>query len=181
VQVLLPKNSPSDLKVSKALVWTDPRGIALLRTAEGGFDPAVAKALEEGYVVYAIDVLRQGDEQAPVVANPRQFAGYTLGYNWPLVVERAHDVACLAMLAVKQSASDARIDVHVGDGASYWALPAAYLVKDRIASVSLPTKEERFATITDIRDVNFLPFAIRYGDLEGLASLVGEGKAVYRR
>lgn len=180
VQVLLPKNSPSDLKVSKALVWTDRRGIASLRTAEGSFDPAVAKALEEGYAVYAIDVLRQGDEQAPVVANPRQFAGYTLGYNYPLVVERAHDVACLTLLAAKQSAPDARIDIHAGDSASYWALPAAYLVRDKIASVSLPSREERFAKITEIRDVNFLPFAIRYGDLEGLAGLCGEEKVTYR-
>lgn len=180
VQVLLPKLNPTGLDTSRALLWTDPRGIASLRTADGAFEPAVAKALEEGYTIYAIDVLHQGIEQAPVVANPREFAGYTLGYNYPLVVERAHDVACLALLASAQSGPGARIELRAGEGASCWALPAAYLVCDKIAGVSLPSKDERFGTITDIRDVNFLPFAIRYGDLEGLAGLCGDGKVTYR-
>lgn len=180
VQVLLPKTNPLGMDSDKAVVWTDARGIASLRSEDGKFVPAVAKALDEGYVVYAIDVLHQGIDKAPVVGNPREFAGYTLGYNYPLVVERAHDVACLTLLAAAQSAEGARIELHAGEGASCWALPAAYLVGDKIASVSLPSREEKFATITEVRDVNFLPFAIRYGDLEGLAGLCGEGKVTYR-
>ncbi|HEV7282476.1 MAG TPA: acetylxylan esterase [Pirellulaceae bacterium] len=180
MEMLFPGNPATDVKPPKALVWTDPRGIASLRSEDGKFVPEVAKALEEGYVVYAIDVLHQGIEQVPVVANPRQFAGYTVGYNYPLVVERAHDVASFVKLLRRDAGAKDTIELHAGEGASYWALPAAYLAGDKIDSVSLPSKDERFGTITDIRDVNFLPFAIRYGDLEGLAELCGEGKVTYR-
>ena len=79
----------------RAVVWLDDNGKSALRNADGSVKPAVMKLVQGGATVLGADLLFQGGEpvkQTRVVANPREFAGYTFGYNHALFAQRTHDV-----------------------------------------------------------------------------------------
>ncbi|HQU42046.1 MAG TPA: acetylxylan esterase, partial [Pirellulales bacterium] len=87
VAFLLPKNWNK-----RAVLWIDGSGKAGLYAADGKPRPEVMKLVAAGTSVGGIDLLGQGEfvaaGQAPMknrrVKNPREFAGYTYGYNHPL-------------------------------------------------------------------------------------------------
>src|SRR5207249_1083141 len=73
----------------RAIVWLDDAGKSAIHNADGSVKPAVLKLVESGATVVGADLLYQGDflkdgkplAQTPKVANPREFAGFTFGYN----------------------------------------------------------------------------------------------------
>jgi len=79
----------------RVVVWLDDQGKAALRNADGSVKPAVLKLVQAGAAVLGADLLFQGGKpvkQTRVVANPREFAGYTFGYNHSLFTQRVHDL-----------------------------------------------------------------------------------------
>ena len=91
----------------------------------------VKKLLEAGISVVGLDLLYQGDsrpsggsESAPEIKHPRNFAGFTYGYNHPLFAKRVHDVLS-AIAATRDRHPDMKIHL-VGFGAAgAWAAAAA--------------------------------------------------------
>jgi len=72
--------------------------LSLTVSAEDSVNPAVLKLVRAGATVLGADLLFQGGEpvkQIRVVANPREFAGYTFGYNHALFAQRTHDGSIL--------------------------------------------------------------------------------------
>ncbi|MEX0936770.1 MAG: alpha/beta hydrolase family protein [Pirellulales bacterium] len=160
-------------------VWIDGRGKAALFDAEGDPKPHIRKLLDSGVSVASTDLLFQGEFNAdgkpptvaPTVSNPREFAGYTLGYNRSLFAQRVHDI--LTLLAYIHGDEQQAEKIHLVGvaGAGPWAAAAAAQSQSAIESLAIDTQGFRFAALTSYRDANFLPGAVRYDDLPALLAL----------
>ena len=100
------------------------------------------------------------------VANPREFAGYTHGYNHSRFARQVHDL--LSIIAYLDSKHQKAIEIHGGKGFEAQAIVASYLAGDSIKKVVVESSDFRFSEIVDYRDPLFLPGAIKYGDLDYL-------------
>jgi hypothetical protein len=132
----------------------------------------VKSLLDAGFAVIGIDTLYQGEflkdgqplAEARRVKNEREFAGFTYGYNHPLVSQRVHDI--LTAIAAIKHLQAPPVKVHLaGFGlAGTWAALAAAVAGDAVEKRVIATKY-RFGSITQIRDPQLLPGAVKYGDL----------------
>jgi dienelactone hydrolase len=128
VAFLLPKNWNK-----RAVLWIDESGKAGLYDADGKPKAEIKKLLAAGLSVAGIDLIGQGefltaDQPAPKnrrVKNPREFAGFTYGYNHPLFAQRVHDVLALVAFAQSSEHKPDRIDLVGLDGAGPWVAAAA--------------------------------------------------------
>ena len=113
--------------------------------------------------------------QQRIVKNPREALAYTLGYNESLFALRAHDVLTLIaeFRSDKRPKGKKRI-VLVGNGpAAPIAAASAALAADAVDGIAIEADDEHpFAKITDWRDPNLLPGAVKYGDLAALIKLI---------
>ncbi len=161
------------------VIWAHDDGLAGLFTSEGQPRPFIAKLLAAGMAVAGLDLLYQGElrpdgetlKEARTVNNPRQFAGFTLGYNHPLFAQRVHDI--LTAVSHCQHRSPRPTAIHlVGLGEVGPVVAAATAVAgDAVAKLAIGTGGFRFASITEIRDPRLWPGAVKYGDVPGLLSL----------
>jgi dienelactone hydrolase len=164
----------------KAVVWLDANGKAGLKTADGKWKPGVAKLVESGATVLGIDLLYQGDfledgkpiSQTPIVANPREFAGYTFGYNHALFAQRAHDVLTaihfLRSAKIGDHPNPSSISIVALDRVGPIAVAARAIAGDAIDKSAINTNGFRFGKVLSYRDVDFLPGGSKYLDLPGM-------------
>lgn len=173
VATLSPSGDGERLDVT---IWIEGGGKQCLAT-DGETAPFAKELLSRGQQILSCDVLYTGwylgVDQQPVtqtrrVANTREFAGYTLGYNDPLFAQRVQDI--MALVGYAQSLRPRAIHLVGVAGAGPWVACAAALC-DSVASVSLDTQGFRFGTVSDIRSPHFLPGAVKYGDLPGILSV----------
>ena len=175
----------------KAVVWLDDDGKSALRGKDGNLKPAVLKLVQSGTTVLAADLLHQGStpvKQTRVVANPREFAGYTFGYNHALFAQRTHDV-----LTMVDFLRNAKVGSHpnpqkvaiAGWGKTGPVVAAARaLAGNSIDKAAVETGGFRFGKLLDYRDEMFLPGGAKYLDVPGMLALnaphalwlAGEGK-----
>ncbi len=164
----------------RTVVWLDNSGKAGLFSESGSVIPAVAKLVGSGATVVGVDLLYQGEfltdgqspQQTRTVANKREFAGYTLGYNHALFAQRTHDV-----LSVVQFLRTAKIGSHptpssielIGlDEVGPIAAAARAVAGSAIEKAAIDTQGFRFGKLLDYRDPNFLPGGAKYLDLPGM-------------
>ncbi|MBX7167686.1 MAG: acetylxylan esterase [Pirellulales bacterium] len=171
-----------DWNRERFVFWLSERGKAGLFADDGKPLPAVTRLIAGGSAVVGVDLIGQGefsaDGQPLAVARlvDRQkngqpgFAGYTFGYNDPLVVQRAHDILTLVASA-RQVHPEATIDLVAVAGAAPYAALARAISGDQIRRAAIDTEGFRFAALTSIDQPQFLPGAVKYGDLPGLLSL----------
>lgn len=158
-------------------LWIHGKGKAALEGEDGALLPEMAALLAGGVSVVTADLFGQGEFLADgglvsrnrKVASPRAFAGYTYGYNDTLFAQRVHDIlTLLASLEV-----DAETVTLIGtDGAGPLVAVAAMLAGDVVTRVALETDGFRFANLEDYRSAQFLPGAVKYGDLPTALALV---------
>jgi dienelactone hydrolase len=144
---------------------------------EGKVHPTATALLEAGIDVLALDLFLQDPNEANspnrVVKNPREFAGYTYGYNQPLIVQRAHDVM-IALRSLRPSVlATGKVALIALDPetAPIAAMAAAATDQNILSALVVDTGGFRFQNVTDIRDPRFLPVTAKYGDLPGLLAL----------
>jgi dienelactone hydrolase len=178
---------PKELK-GRAVVWLDDAGKAALYGNDGSPKPEIKKLLDAGIAVLGADLLFQGeylkDGRAPVqnrlVANPREFAGYTYGYNHPVFAQRTHDVLTLLKFAQGQGGPAPARPLAVSVSGFGLAGPivaaARALARDAIDRAALDTGGFRFSRLLDYRDMNFLPGGAKFGDLPGMLALGAPGR-----
>jgi dienelactone hydrolase len=163
----------------RLVIWLTEAGKAGLFDAGGNPVPGVAKLVQAGYAVGGLDLLYQGEfladgkplAEARRVNNPREFLGYTLGYNHPLFSQRVHDVLSMIVAARSHQTPPNAIGL-VGLGkAGVIAAAAAVQAGDAVHRLAVHTGGFRFGAITEIRDPMLLPGAVRYGDVSGLLAL----------
>ena len=163
----------------QVVIWVDGAGKSGLFQTSGELQPEVSRLIQAGTAVGALDLLYQGEflkdgqplEQTPKVENPREFAGFTLGYNHPVFAQRVHDI--LSMISLVKHHEQQPIAIHlVGvHGAGPLAAAAAAQAHGVLSKVAIDTGSFRFAHAKNYRDPDFLPGAVKYGDLPGLLAL----------
>jgi hypothetical protein len=163
----------------KVVIWVDGAGKKALFGENNTPRAEVRRLVDAGYSVVSADLFLQGEflsgidqvDEQRVVKNPREFAGYTYGYNHPLFVQRVHDV--LTLLAFVRGDDHEPKQVHLigAGGAGPIAAAARAIAGDAINKAALDTKGFRFGDLASYRDVNFVPGAVKYGDLPGLLAL----------
>src|SRR5205823_12435281 len=72
------------------VIWVHPRGKASL-FEDGKLVPEAQAILDRKAAILAVDVFGTGKLDAKSAVNAK-YAGYTFGYNRPLVAERVHDI-----------------------------------------------------------------------------------------
>ena len=158
----------------RVVVWLD-RDSPLV-DPQGRAAEAVRPLVDAGTTVVAATLFhwKVGEEQ-PVVGNPRQFAGYTFGYNHPAVCRSVHDLFSLVRFLRTANVGSHRNPTEVavaGFGDAAPVVLAARAVAGRsIDRAAAATGGFRFASIDDYRHPLFMPGAVRYLDLPGLVAL----------
>jgi dienelactone hydrolase len=173
--------SPPDWN-KRTVVWIDPRGKAGLFDEQGRPRRAVARLLAFGVKVVGVDLFGQGEfteDGKPVVRQryvgqdregPPRYAGYTYGYNHPLFAQRVHDILSVVALAKAE-----RIDLVGVGGAGHWVAAARAQAGSAVDRVVIDTAGFRFAAVDDVYHADFLPGAVKYGDLPAALALGAPG------
>lgn len=159
----------------RAVVWLDDAGAAGLENAE------VQKLVKAGTLVLGADLLFQAGEpvkQTRVVDNPREFAGYTHGYNHALFAQRTHDVLTLVSFLrnskVGTHASPKTVAVAGWGQTGPLVIAARALAGEAIDKAAADTGGFRFGKVLDYRSPMFLPGGSKYLDLPGMIALNGK-------
>jgi dienelactone hydrolase len=174
---LAPKNATGDV-----VIWIDGRGKDALFDAEGRPVPEIARLLAAGKSVACVDLIGQGECKSEVTAKDenrrvkedRNFAGYTYGYNSPLFVQRVHDILTVVGLSKLHAKDGDQIELVGVHGAGLWVAAAAAQAGKSVDRVAIETEGFRFANLTSYADPQFLPGAVKYGDVPGLLSLLDQ-------
>jgi len=159
----------------RVVVWLGDTGKGALQNDE------VGKLVAGGTAVIGADLLFQGGEgvtQTRVVGNPREFAGYTHGYNHALFAQRVHDVMTIVTFLrntkVGTHPSPDHLSVVARGEAGPIALAARALAGAAVDRAAVETGGFRFGKVLDYRDPNFLPGGAKYLDIPGLITLNGD-------
>lgn len=167
----------------RVVVWLDDSGKSALYNNDGSVKPAVLQLVNAGATVLGADLLFQGEflqdgpgvTQTRLVANPREFAGFTLGYNHALFAQRTHDILTLVTYlrsaAVGAHPKPSAVEV-AGFGNAGPVVAAARAVSGAaIDRAVVDYADFRFGDLLDYRDPKFLPGGAKYLDLPGFLAL----------
>jgi dienelactone hydrolase len=171
-----------------AVVWISRQGKQSLFDASGEPRPAIARLLAGGMAVLGVDLLGQGEFTADgrPWAKARlnksghgdwtQYAGFTFGYNYPLMAQRVHDILS-AVAYVRGPRLGAEVVSLAGlGGAGHWVAAACAQAGAAVDRAAIDTGGFRFARLSAIDDPNFLPGGAKYLDLPGILALAAPGK-----
>jgi hypothetical protein len=110
------------------------------------------------------------------VRNQREFAGYTYGYNYSLLAERAHDVLTMISFVKNNDHKPKSVELVALDGTAPIAIAAAARCGGAVDRLAVDTRGFRFGKLTDYLDASFLPGGAKYGDIPGILSLAAPMK-----
>jgi dienelactone hydrolase len=149
----------------RVVVWVHPDGRK--STGTDGFK----KLLAQNVGVCVVEPFRTGamagEKTYPV---NKEFAGYTFGYNRPLLAERVHDI--LTAVAYLRGLEPVKVIDLAGFGkAGPWVALAHGLCGDAVARTAADLNHFRFEQVKDTNDEMMLPGGLRYGGLPTLAAL----------
>jgi dienelactone hydrolase len=174
VVLLAPKASRG-----RAVVWVAGEGKSGLYQPDGSLHAPVRDLLAAGETVLAADLLYQGEfladgqpvRRARWLPGEEAFASWTYCYNLPPFAQRVHDILALAALARAQQPRPKELALVGLGGAGPLAAGALAQAPETFTRAALDLGGFRFARLTDVYDLNFLPGAARYGDVPGLLAL----------
>lgn len=163
----------------EVVVWIDGSGKSNLYDEKNAVSSGVRQLLEAGFSVLGADLIYQGEFladgkpllEARKVANPREFAGYTYGYNHSVFAQRVHDVLTLIAHTQEEEHQVKKTHLVATNGAGPYVAAARAQLGKNIAATVIDTKGFRFQQLKSLRDPGFLPGAVKYGDLPALLAL----------
>lgn len=176
--VLLVPKHPKDTIV----LWLHPAGKTGLFASNQPI-AEVRRLLQAGVTVAAVDLLGQGEatlagqplEANRRVANPREVAAYTYGYNPALFAQRVHDVLTAVRWLEAMQPGVGGIEVIGLRGAGVWAAAARAVAREHIARMAIDTAGFRFGHVEDLWSAEFLPGGAKYGDVPGMLAVGAPG------
>ena len=160
----------------KVVIWLDDAGSAAAPIEPGG---EIQHLLDAGTALVAADLYHARDARDEdgrlrqrKVENPREYAGYTFGYNDAAIVRSVHDVLTILSFLRNTEVEGHESPSHValagfGDAAAI-ALAARVTAGEAIDRTAVDTEGFRFASLDDWRHPLFLPGGVRYLDVPGL-------------
>jgi hypothetical protein len=157
------------------VIWVHPAGKASL-FRDGKLVPAAQQIVDKKAAIFAVDVFLTGEFQgakAPEV--DKKYAGFTFGYNRPLLANRVHDILT-AVAAVKTYEKTKTIHLVGFEKAGPWVLLARALCGDAVARTAADCDQFRFEKVGETSDEMMLPGALKYGGLPAFASLCSPGE-----
>jgi dienelactone hydrolase len=162
------------------VLWIDGKGKSQLFGDDGAPIPAVRRLLASGYGVVSGDVFLTGEfvgseDQPPLPKVNETYSGYTFGYNRPVLSNRVRDVLTLVG-SVRKSRKSGPVRLVGTGGAGVWVLLAAALAGDAVEQTVVDLQGFSFSGVESTSDPNFLPGALKYGGLGGLAALAAPAK-----
>ena len=158
----------SDKFDGNVVVWVHPKGIASLRENDQ-LVTAARRILEKNGAILAVDVFNA----VPKV--DKTYAGYTYGYNRPLLAQRVHDI--LSAVAFAKGHEKTKTVHLVGfEEAGPWVLLARALCGDAVSRTAADVNQFRFEKVITTDDPMMLPGALKYGGLSTLTGLAAPGE-----
>jgi dienelactone hydrolase len=157
------------------VVWVHPAGKTSLME-NGKFTVPVRQILERKAAIFAVDVYLTG-EFADSRATPvnLKYAGYTFGYNRPVLANRVHDI--LTAVAQARLLNGGKTVHLAGFGkAGPWVVLARALCGDTVSRTVADCDRFAFEDVRTTGDEMMLPGALKYGGLPGLAALCAPGE-----
>lgn len=157
------------------VLWLDGGGKSHLFGDDGKPSAPVQKLLSLGDAVASVDLFLTGEflQQGKTAERPHvnaKYAGFTFGYNPTLLADRVHDV--LTAVADLRKSGEFSDIVLIGTGhAGPPALFAAGFLRDQVGTVIADACGLSYEKLPPANDPNFLPGALKYGGLGGLAAL----------
>ncbi len=180
---------------NSVVLWLTLKGAESLIQPDGKLSQSAARILQHGSAIACPQLYLLGATRNPNVyaADKRKsggayegFAGYHYGYNSSLFAERVRDaLALIAEIRDDKTHRADRILVAGVEGAGVIAAAATALASSAVNELACDTGGFRFAQLNNAWDVNFVPGAVKYGDVPGLlalcapvkTTLVGETRA----
>lgn len=158
-----------------AVIWAHPAGKASL-FRDGQLVPAAQQILQKRAAIFAADLFLTGEFcGAGVKPVDDKYAGFTFGYNRPLLSNRVHDLLTLTAYARHQQQTQ-KVHLLGFEGAGPWVLLARGLCGDVVARTAADFNQFRFENVRTINDEMMLPGALKYGGLPALAALAAPGE-----
>ncbi len=175
------------------VLWLGKQAKAALFNADDTPRENVARLLDAGCIVLAIDLFRNDEFANRPVTNPREAPAYTYGYNRTLLAQRVHDTLD-ALRFARASEPKAMLMVCATEDSGPLAAVALAAEPGAADAAVIETGGFRFERLRDWLDFYFLPAAAKYGDIPGALALsaprplylIGESapafaEATYRR
>lgn len=158
----------------RVVVWIGSQSNASAAKADGIGDEA-RRLASSGAAVLALDLFGQsaGAKNRLNASGQKlwkEYAGYTYGYNYPLFVERVHDILTAVAFARGKLGATA-VDLVGLDGAGRWVAAARAQAGAAIDRAVADNAGFRFAKLTAIYDADFLPGGAKYLDVPGMLAL----------
>jgi hypothetical protein len=152
------------------VVWVHPEGKASL-FKDGKLVPAARRIVDGKAAIFAPDVFLTGEfagaKPAPV---NKDYAGFTFGYNRPLLANRVHDILT-AVAMVKGHTLTKTAHLAGFEKAGKWVVLARGLCGDAVARTAADIDGFRFEKVRTTSDEMMLPGALKYGGLPAFAAL----------
>jgi hypothetical protein len=150
------------------VVWVHPKGKASL-FEDGKLTAAAKQIIDAKSAILAVDVFGTGEFGGPSLKVNDKFAGFTFGYNRPLLANRVHDVLT-AVACAKAHEKTKKVHLVGWEGAGPWVLLARPLCGDAVARTAADFDGFRFEKVRGTGDEMMLPGALKYGGLGALAA-----------
>jgi dienelactone hydrolase len=160
------------------IIWIHPQGKESL-FEKGKLVPGAQKALKNKAAIWAPDVFLTGEFQgANGIRVDQNFAGYSFGYNRPVLANRVHDILAMIPSGPLSKGPEfvKRIRL-VGFGqAGPWVLLARALSGDAVARTAVDANQFDFDQVKTTSDEMMLPGALKYGGMASFAALCAPGE-----
>lgn len=157
------------------IVVVEPNGAGSMMK-EFKFTPRIDAVLKKKAAILIVEPFRTGagakDEPPPV---NKTYAGYTFGYNRPLVSERVADVLTAVGYARKMKGAK-KVYLVGTERAGPWVLLASALSNGAVQRTAVDMNRFRFELVLSNNDEMMLPGALKYGGLPALAALCAPGE-----
>ena len=168
---------PADHAPNTIAIWVHPKGKASLFDGDK-IAPAAQAFLDKKISVMAIDMLQCGEQSGLQRKVSGTYAGYTYGYNRPLLADQSRDIVTAVALA--KNVIGAKTVYLVGWGE---AGPAVVLGRaacgDAVARTAADLHQFRFDTIEKTDDPRMLPGGVKYGGLAAFTALCAPGEMFF--
>lgn len=151
------------------VIWRHPKGKSSL-FENGKIAPAVKSLTDAGFAVVATDPFGTGEAALEKPWNvDKTYAGYTFGYNRPILANRVHDLLTLVGFGRMLKAKTIAVAGFGEMGQA--AVMAKALAGEHVSKCAADINQFRFEDIKDASDPMMLPGAVKYGGLGAFLAL----------